>query len=82
VTDRPEASASISRTLITPMISSTVTEPRWPTRKIFPASLPWPPASTTPRRLISPLNAFHSTPSGTSAAVTVFDAKRGSANSS
>ena len=32
-------------------ISSTVTEPRWPSRKILPVSLPWPPASTRPRAL-------------------------------
>ena len=59
-----------------------VTEPRWPSRKILPVSLPWPPARTTPRALIAPLNAFQSRPSGIYAAVTVCDAKRWSANSS
>ena len=67
---------------IAPRISSSVTEPRWPSRKILPVSLPWPPARTTPRRLTSPLNAFQSRSSGTRAAVTVFDAWAGSANSS
>ena len=50
---------------IAPRISSRVTEPRWPSRKILPVSLPWPPARTRPRRLSSPLNAFQSRPSGT-----------------
>ena len=43
---------------------STVTEPRWPSRKIWPVSLPWPPARTRPRALIAALNAFQSRPSG------------------
>ena len=59
---------------IAPRISSSVTEPRWPRRKILPVSLPWPPARTTPRRLTSPLNAFQSRSSGTCAAVTVREA--------
>ena len=42
-----------------------MTEPRWPSRKILPVSLPWPPASTRPRRLSSALNAFQSRSSGT-----------------
>src|SRR5258705_9697232 len=81
-TERPAAIDAISRELIAPMISSTVTEPRWPSRKILPVSLPWPPARTRPRLLRSPLNDFQSRSSGTLAAVTVFEAWRGSANSS
>ena len=64
-TSRPAAIEAISSVLIAPRISSSVTEPRWPSRKILPVSLPWPPARTTPRRLTSPLNAFQSRPSGT-----------------
>src|SRR5205085_39028 len=45
---RPSSIDTRSRTAITPRISSTVTDPRWPSRKIFPVSLPWPPARTTP----------------------------------
>ena len=56
--------------------------PRWPSRKILPVSLPWPPARTTPWALIAPLNVFQSWPSGSFAAVTVRDANRSSANSS
>ena len=78
----PARSTTISSVLIAPRISSRVTEPRWPSRKILPVSLPWPPARTTPRRLTSPLNAFQSRPSGTCAAVTVREAWRWSANSS
>ena len=57
---RPCSRDTISSVLIAPRISSRVTEPRWPSRKILPVSLPWPPARTTPRRLTSPLNAFQS----------------------
>ena len=70
----PESSETTSSVLIAPRISSSVTEPRWPSRKILPVSLPWPPARTTPRRLTSVLNAFQSRPSGTCAAVTVSEA--------
>ena len=59
-TDRPIPSDTNSSVLIAPRISSIVTDPRWPRRKILPVSLPWPPARTTPRRLTSPLNAFQS----------------------
>ena len=76
-TGRPKAIDTNSRTLIAPRISSTVTDPRWPSRKILPVSLPWPPASTSPRRFSSVLKAFQSRSSGTSAPVTVRDAKRG-----
>jgi hypothetical protein len=37
-TDRPAAIDAISSVLIAPMISSIVTDPRWPSRKIFPVS--------------------------------------------
>src|SRR6185295_5569729 len=43
---RPAPIDTISRALIAPRISSRVTEPRWPRRKILPVSLPWPPART------------------------------------
>ena len=71
---RPCSRLTVSRTAIAPRISSTVTEPRWPSRKILPVSLPWPPARTTPWALIAPLNVFQSWPSGNFAAVTVRDA--------
>src|SRR6185503_18593952 len=74
VTVRPCASAANSRVLRAPRISSSVTEPRCPSRKIFPVSLPWPPARTRPRRLRSVLNTFQSRSSGTRAPVTVRDA--------
>ena len=38
--ERPAAIDAISSALIAPRISSTVTEPRWPSRKILPVSLP------------------------------------------
>ena len=38
-TCRPWAIDTISRVLIAPRISSSVTEPRWPSRKIFPGEL-------------------------------------------
>ena len=79
---RPAPIDANSSVLMAPRISSTVTDPRWPSRKILPVSLPWPPASTTPRRLTSPLNAFQSRSSGTRAAVTVFEATLASASSS
>ena len=63
-TGRPTRREASSRTAIAPRISSSSTEPRWPSRKILPLSLPWPPASTTPRRLTSPLKAFQSRPVG------------------
>ena len=42
VTVRPLARQAISSVLSAPRISSSVTDPRWPSRKILPVSLPWP----------------------------------------
>ncbi len=73
-TSSPCSIATSSRTPIAARMSSPVTDPRWPTRKILPLSLPWPPASTRPRARAAALNAFQSSPSGIVAAVTVRDA--------
>ena len=51
-------------------------------RKILPVSGPWPPASTVLYSVrISLFSAPPSTPSGTTTAVTVFEATRSSASS-
>ena len=56
--------------------------PRWPSRKIRPFSLPWPPASTRPAALEPAVERLPVEASGIQAAVTVCDATSSSASSS
>src|SRR3954447_6513252 len=80
VTSRPNAIDTSSITASAPRMSSSVTSPRWPTRKILLVRCAWPPARTRLRSLSAPLNAFHSIPSGIHAAVTVWLACAGAAD--
>ena len=82
-TGRPSSSEASSRTPIASRISPSVTDPRWPTRKICPVELALPAGQDDAARLDRPVEGLPvEVPSGTRAAVTVREAKRWSANSS
>ena len=79
---RPRSTRTASIISSATRISSTVTAPRWPMRKILPVRAPWPPARMRPRARSAPLNSAHGRSSGRWAAVIVSEAWRGSAKRS